>query len=51
MKDHLLKNKTQAQISNQVSVLNCCSYCDRSLVNKNWDKSFINIPFLNFVPQ
>ena len=51
MKDHLLKNKTQSQISNQVSVLNCCSYCDRSFVNKTRDKSFINIPFLNFVHQ
>ena len=33
MKDRLLINKMQSQISNPLNVLNGCLYCDRSFIN------------------
>ena len=49
-KGHLLIIKTQ--ISNPLSVLNCCLYCDRPFINKYCIKSMIHkSAFLNFVSQ
>ena len=43
MKGRLLINKMQWQISNPLSVLNCCLYFDRSFINIVTGPSQINL--------
>ena len=43
--------KMQEQISNSLSILNCCLYRDRSFINIVTSPSKINLLFFNIVPQ